>query len=73
MASKKQQSEEIETLAERQENELQVLQSIYQDAVTDLRDQDAWKVSKKFYHVLRRGGGGGGGGSPSYVSLRYST
>ena len=46
MASKKQQSEEIETLAERQENELQVLQSIYQDAVTDLRDQDAWKVSK---------------------------
>ena len=36
--------QETETLAERQENELQVLQAIFCDDVTDLRTKDAWKV-----------------------------
>ena len=37
-------AEDSESLAERQENELQVLQAIYVDDVEDRRENDAWKV-----------------------------
>ena len=33
-----------ESVEERQENEMQVLQSIYMEALTDHRISDAWKV-----------------------------
>ena len=33
-----------DSLKERQENELQLLEAIYVNDVTDLRNQDAWKV-----------------------------
>ena len=35
-----------ESVEERQENEMQVLQSIYMDALTDHRNTDAWKVRR---------------------------
>ncbi len=44
--------EDSETLAERQENELQALQAIFgPDDVKDLRKNDAWKV-KKIINVI---------------------
>ena len=33
-----------ETVEERQENELQLLEAVYNDDVVDLRHRDAWKV-----------------------------
>ena len=34
-----------ESLTDMQEDELQALKAIYEDAVKDLRENDAWKVS----------------------------
>lgn len=34
-----------ESFRERQEDELQVLKSVYMEDVVDLRERDSWKVS----------------------------
>ena len=45
-----------ESLSERQEYELQILEAIYIDEVTDLRKKDAWKVLyKQFSELTGRG------------------
>lgn len=41
-----------ESLEERQDNEVAALKAIYGDAVTDVREQDVWKVYQKTGQLL---------------------
>ena len=40
--------DDVESLTERQEHEIQFLEAIYMDDVKDLRKNDPWKVSCYF-------------------------